>query len=74
MKLVASRMCLGAEWRIASDDPTYQAWVDEVMGAQSFFTGGPAVSARPDGWPATRYEAKALRAGRIPKYWSFHRT
>ena len=74
VRLVASRMRTGAEWRIASDDPTYQAWVEEVMGAQPLFAGGPSVSVRPDGWPGTRYEAKALRAGRIPRYWSFTRT
>ncbi len=74
VKLVASRMRPGAEWRIASDDPTYQEWVEEVMGAQTLFAGVPAVASRPDGWPGTRYEAKALRAGRTPKYWSFCRT
>ena len=28
---------------------------------------------RPEGWPPTRYEAKALRAGRQPLYWSLRR-
>ena len=28
----------GGEWRIASDDPTYQEWTDEVLAAQEFFT------------------------------------
>jgi tRNA (guanine-N7-)-methyltransferase len=23
------------------------------------------------GWPPTRYEAKALREGRQPRYWTF---
>jgi tRNA (guanine-N7-)-methyltransferase len=27
------------------------------------------VDARPEGWPPTRYEAKALREGRRPRYW-----
>jgi tRNA (guanine-N7-)-methyltransferase len=69
--LVASRLKPGAEWRAASDDPTYQAWVDEVMSAQPFFSVAPAVSERPAGWPPTRYEAKALAAGRTPFYWVF---
>ncbi len=73
VKLVASRMRPGAEWRIASDDPTYQAWVEEVMGAQALFTGGMPLRERPNGWPATRYEAKALAAGREPVYWCFTR-
>ena len=64
----------GAEWRVASDDPTYQAWVAEVMAAQEFFHAAPPVATRPEGWPPTRYEAKAIRAGRMPVYWSFIRT
>jgi tRNA (guanine-N7-)-methyltransferase len=63
----------GAEWRVASDDPTYQAWVSEVMGGQSLFDAPPPDTERPPGWPPTRYEAKALRAGRTPLYWSFTR-
>jgi tRNA (guanine-N7-)-methyltransferase len=60
----------GGEWRIASDDPTYQGWVAEVMGAQTLFDVKPPAETRPEGWPPTRYEAKALRAGRQPLYWS----
>lgn len=63
----------GGEWRIASDDPTYQDWVREVLGAQTLFTVPEPVAARPDGWPPTRYEAKALRAGRAPLYWCARR-
>jgi tRNA (guanine-N7-)-methyltransferase len=63
----------GAEWRIASDDPTYQEWVRTVMADQSLFAAAEPVTARPHGWPPTRYEAKALRAGRQPLYWTFLR-
>jgi tRNA (guanine-N7-)-methyltransferase len=63
----------GAIWRVASDDPTYQAWVAEVMGAQTLFDAPPPAVARPAGWPPTRYEAKALKAGRSPLYWTFTR-
>ena len=63
----------GAEWRIASDDPTYQGWVAEVLAAQDLFVGPPPAAARPEGWPPTRYEAKALAAGRKPLYWSLRR-
>jgi tRNA (guanine-N7-)-methyltransferase len=63
----------GGEWRIASDDPTYQAWVTEVMADQPFFGGAAPAGTRPEGWPPTRYEAKALREGRRPLYWSFIR-
>jgi tRNA (guanine-N7-)-methyltransferase len=70
---VARALKPGAEWRIATDDPTYQAWVAEVLdGAEAFETPPPA-AARPEGWPPTRYEAKALREGRSPLYWSVRR-
>ncbi|TLU71523.1 tRNA (guanine(46)-N(7))-methyltransferase TrmB [Lichenicoccus roseus] len=72
--LVAVKLRPGAEWRIASDDPTYQDWVREVMGAQSLFEAAQPATVRPDDWPPTRYEAKALAAGRTPLYWSFIRT
>jgi len=60
----------GAEWRIASDDPTYQQWVSQVLAGQEFFEVPPPARTRPEGWPPTRYEAKALKAGRQPLYWS----
>jgi tRNA (guanine-N7-)-methyltransferase len=63
----------GAEWRIASDDPTYQAWVADVLADQPYFRVPQPMIARPDGWPSTRYEAKALAAGRGPLYWSLER-
>jgi tRNA (guanine-N7-)-methyltransferase len=73
-KLVASRLKPGAEWRIASDDPTYQAWVGEVMGSLTeLFASGPPATERPADWPPTRYEAKARAAGRQPLYWVFRR-
>ena len=60
-------------WRVASDDPTYQDWVDATMAKQSCFTAGPSASERPPDWPPTRYEAKAIRADRRPLYWNFRR-
>jgi tRNA (guanine-N7-)-methyltransferase len=63
----------GGVWRVASDDPTYQDWVRSVMAAQDFFHAPPPVEVRPMGWPATRYEAKALQAERVPMYWTFVR-
>ncbi len=70
LALVARAMRPGAEWRIASDDPTYQAWTGAVLAGQAHFTSEPPASTRPDGWPPTRYEQKALRAGRTPLYWT----
>jgi tRNA (guanine-N7-)-methyltransferase len=71
--LVATRLKPGAVWRIASDDPTYQAWVLEVMAGQQAFGAAAPVSVRPATWPPTRYEAKAIAAGRTPLYWEFTR-
>lgn len=62
----------GGEWRIASDDPTYQAWTDEVLAAQNLFEV-TCSAIHPQGWPHTRYEAKAIEAGRQPRYWSLTR-
>ncbi|HET9148692.1 MAG TPA: tRNA (guanine(46)-N(7))-methyltransferase TrmB [Acetobacteraceae bacterium] len=63
-----------SEWRIASDDPTYQQWVDEVLAAQELFQIKSRAETRPEGWPSTRYEAKAIAAGRTPIYWTLTRT
>jgi tRNA (guanine-N7-)-methyltransferase len=69
LPLLARVLKPGAEWRVASDDPTYQAWVSEVMAAQRLFDVTPPMTQRPSDWPPTRYEAKALRESRQPLYW-----
>ncbi|WP_159351235.1 tRNA (guanine(46)-N(7))-methyltransferase TrmB [Roseomonas harenae] len=73
LPLLAQKLRPGAEWRIASDDPTYQSWVDEVMGAQDFFDLAEHHTTHPEAWPRTRYEAKALREGRTPRWWVWRR-
>ena len=73
LPLVARALRPGGEWRIASDDPTYQGWVEEVMAGAADFALRARAAARPQGWPGTRYEAKALREGRTPIYWTFAR-
>ena len=70
---VARVLAPGAEWRIASDDPVYQAWTAEVLAAQSWFSVPPPGETRPAGWPATRYEAKARKVGRRIVYWRLER-
>lgn len=71
--LVARVLRPGGTWRVATDDLTYQAWVQEVMAMQDLFDAPLPSQARPAGWPLTRYEAKAIRAGRTPLYWTFTR-
>jgi tRNA (guanine-N7-)-methyltransferase len=73
LPLLARVLKHGAEWRVATDDPTYQAWVRDVMAAQTLFDSAEPATTRPDQWPPTRYEAKALRSGRQPLYWVFKR-
>jgi tRNA (guanine-N7-)-methyltransferase len=66
---VARLLAPSAEWRIATDDPVYQAWVAEVLAGQDFFAVPPPAEERPADWPPTRYEAKARAAGRPVLYW-----
>ncbi|HWL79386.1 MAG TPA: tRNA (guanine(46)-N(7))-methyltransferase TrmB [Roseomonas sp.] len=73
LPVLARAMRPGGEWRIATDDPTYQSWVAEVMGEQDLFERALLTDTRPTDWPGTRYEAKALREGRQPLYWSWRR-
>jgi tRNA (guanine-N7-)-methyltransferase len=65
---LAPAMRRGAELRLATDVADYAAHARAVLGARADFT---VVSDGPDPWPGwsgTRYEAKALRAGRAPCY------
>lgn len=71
--LMARALKPGGEWRIASDDPVLQAWTVSVLAADPRFSGSMPLPSRPD-WPSTRYETKAVRAGRTPRYWSVRRT
>lgn len=73
LALLARVLKPGAVWRVASDHPVYQTWVREVMAAQTLFDAPAPSDVRPPDWPATRYEAKALREGRSPLYWTFTR-
>ncbi|HQT40294.1 MAG TPA: tRNA (guanine(46)-N(7))-methyltransferase TrmB [Acidocella sp.] len=70
---IARVLVPSGEWRIASDDPTYQSWTDDVLATQNLFTVTRAAGVRPEGWPPTRYEAKAIIAGRTPVYWSLRK-
>lgn len=74
LPLVARVLRQGGEWRLASDDPTYQAWVEEVFADQPYFVMRSVVTERAADWHPTRYEAKAIREGRVPRYWTFVRS
>jgi tRNA (guanine-N7-)-methyltransferase len=74
---LAEFMTDGAELRLATDDPGYQSWMLEHTTRHPAF-GWTARRpgdwrARPDDWPATRYEQKARKAGRTPIFLRFER-
>jgi len=62
----------GAELRLATDDPSYLVWMLQHILSSPDFTwtarGARDWLERPDDWPETRFEAKAIRAGRHPSY------
>lgn len=60
-------------WHIASDDPTYQEWVEETLQNQPYFKKILQTNKRPENWPSTRYEQKAYKAGRKPIFWIFEK-
>jgi len=66
----------GADLRVATDIPDYvRQSLEEVPRAGFYWRAGCAADWRrpwPD-WHATRYEAKALREGRVPHYLTFER-
>lgn len=66
----------GGVFRFASDVPDYIDWTLERLAAHAGFAPrAPEADwsiPYPD-WPGTRYEAKALREGRIPAYLEFRR-
>jgi len=74
---LARLMPPGAELRMASDDPGQIRWMlAETIDHSAFAwlaTGPQDWRQRPADWPATRYEAKALREGRKPAYFRFRR-
>jgi tRNA (guanine-N7-)-methyltransferase len=66
----------GAEFRVATDIPDYvRQTLEEVPKAGfAWRAEGPGDWRRPwPGWESTRYEAKALREGRVPHYLTFRR-
>ena len=62
---------------MASDDPAYVAWALRHLRAHPAFrwcaTRADDWRLPPPDWSPTRYEAKALAAGRRPAYLSFAR-
>ncbi len=74
---LAAIMADGAELRLATDDLDYLAWMLARVPAHPAFAwlaDRPSDwRVRPADWPATRYEAKAIAAGRRPYFLRFRR-
>ena len=72
LKHLARVLADGAELRLATDDPSYLVWMlEHILAAPDFDWRPRSVRdwlTRPDDWPETRYEAKAVRQGRRPTY------
>ena len=77
LAMLARIMKPGAELRFASDIDDYVGWVlARILRSAHFrWTATRAEDwRRPyEGWPGTRYEAKAIREGRAPSYLTFVR-
>ncbi len=69
---LAEAMVDGAELRLATDDPDYAAWMEERGDAHPAFER-IAMADRPADWPATRYENKAIVAGRPARLFLYRR-
>jgi tRNA (guanine-N7-)-methyltransferase len=67
----------GGELRVATDDPGYRRWILASLLAEprlDWEVRGPDDwRRRPPDWPPTRYEEKAIRAGRKPVFLRFRR-
>jgi tRNA (guanine-N7-)-methyltransferase len=83
LRAIARVMKPGAVWRVASDIADYVRWTLEEIACfnrvhgHTFQMMGQRADdwrIRPADWPATRYEAKALTAGRVPAYLTFVRS
>jgi len=57
----------------ASDIPDYVDWTREHVAAHGGWEAVSDSAEAPEDWIETRYEAKAVKAGRKPRYLAFHR-
>jgi tRNA (guanine-N7-)-methyltransferase len=71
--LLSRVMRPGAELRVATDDPDYLDWIKGHAATEGSFTLEGETSTRAADWPPTRYEEKALKAGRTTAFLIFRR-
>lgn len=62
----------GSLLQMATDDPDYAQWMQNIMGQHREFElvleGRTSATERPQDWPLTRYEQKGIAQGRAPVY------
>lgn len=68
LTLLAAALIDGAEFRVATDHAALGAWMQASLAEHPDFIVETKADVRPADWPPTRYEAKALAAGRRPIY------
>lgn len=77
VRAFADLLAEGGELRLATDDPGYAAWMLEAVRTENrlewLAERADDFRVRPADWPATRYEAKALAAGRQPVFLRYRR-
>jgi tRNA (guanine-N7-)-methyltransferase len=74
LDLIARVLAPGGIFRVATDHPQLRDWMPEQIAEHPGFALIDRADRRPDDWPPTRYEAKALEAGRQPVYLTYRRT
>lgn len=77
LKQIAYALRPGGEFRFATDIPDYAAWtLLHVLRSRDFLWTAEKADDWRKPWPdfgGTRYEAKAMREGRVPAYFTFRR-
>jgi tRNA (guanine-N7-)-methyltransferase len=77
LDLIVAKLESGGEFRLGTDDPVYCRWSMMVMNQRRDFEwlaeSAKDFLTRPNGWPETRYEAKARREGREVWYFRYRR-
>jgi tRNA (guanine-N7-)-methyltransferase len=69
---LAAAMVDGGELRLATDDVDYAQWITERAEAHPAFERA-VLHARPEEWPQTRYEKKALARGNAARLFLYRR-
>jgi tRNA (guanine-N7-)-methyltransferase len=71
---IARCLISGGEFRFATDVESYAEWTREEVAKHGRLTSVRDSTEPWEDWPGTRYEAKAARAGRGARYFSFRKS